>query len=216
VRDTGDDDGVARELNSLGVTRWAMSEPDAATALLEESAATARRSDNQPRLASALSNLGMVALSLNDVDGAVRRFEEAMQIDEALDDRWGVACDRTNLGAALVRTGDVDRAHRMLVDVLPTSIELDDPDLLASTIEGIVLAAATTGHFHHALILAAAADKIREDAKIPRAPFDDANLERGLGPARASLTSEEVTEAQQLGRALTTEQVAEVASRPIP
>lgn len=214
-RAIGDDDGLARELNSLGVARWSMSEPDAAAVLLEESVAVARRAANSARLASALSNLGMVALSRDSVDEAVRRFEEAMRIDEQLDDRWGVACDRANLGAALIRRGEVTRAHAMLVDALPAAVDFDDPDLLASTVESIALAAAIAGRSRHAVVLVAAGDAMRAAAGIPRTPFDDAYLERGLGPARAALSADELDAARREGGQLAAADLIEVACRPI-
>ena len=214
-RAIGDDDGLARELNSLGVARWSMSEPDAAAVLLEESVAVARRAANSARLASALSNLGLVALSRDSVDEAVRRFEEAMRIDEQLDDRWGVACDRANLGAALIRRGEVTRAHAMLVDALPAAVDFDDPDLLASTVESIALAAAIAGRSRHAVVLVAAGDAMRAAAGIPRTPFDDAYLERGLGPARAALSADELDAARREGGQLAAADLIEVACRPI-
>jgi len=214
-RAIGNDDGLARELNSLGVARWSMSEPDAAAVLLEESVAVARRADNPARLASALSNLGMVALSRDAVDESVQRFEEAMRIDEQLDDRWGVACGRANLGAALIRRGEVARAHAMLVDVLPAAVDFDDPDLLASTVEGIALAAATVGRSRHAVVLLAAGDAMRAAAGIPRAPFDEAYLERGLGPARAALSADDLDAARMEGGQLAGAELVEVARRPI-
>lgn len=100
----------------------------------------------------------------------------------------------------------------MLVDVLQTAIELDDPDLVANTIEGLALAAGTAGKFRHAIVLVAAADALRASAAIPRAPVEDDYLERGLGPARAGLPQDEQASAQAEGTQLRGADLVRVAN----
>ena len=165
-RADGQEAKIAQELNSLGVTKWASSEPVAARAHFEESILLARRCGDEARVASALSNLGLLTLGVGSPEEAVGYFEQALRIDQLLQNPWGEAVDRINIGAALART-DVARAHTVLVDVLQTSLELDDPDLVANTIECLALAAGTAGKFRHAIVLVAAADALRAIGSDP-------------------------------------------------
>lgn len=203
--------GIARELNSMGIARWAMDQPAAARALLTESAAVARAAGDAGRLASALSNLGLVDLSAGAVSDAVAAFEEALSIDTFHENVWGIAVGKTNLAAALFRAGDVGRGRALLQDVLPTIAGLDDPDLLASAIESSAIAAAIIGRPTHAAMLLGGADAIRADARAPRTPPEDAYLERELGPARHELGSTEFDAIVSRGRALARTEVLEAA-----
>ena len=153
-------------------------------------------------------------LNVGSPEEAVGYFEQALRIDQLLQNPWGEAVDRINIGAALART-DVARAHTVLVDVLQTSLELDDPDLVANTVECLALAAGTAGKFRHAIVLVAAADALRASAAIPRAPVDDGSLERGLGPARAALSPDEQASAQAEGTQLRGADLVRVASTPL-
>ncbi len=207
--------GIAQELNSLGVTRWAQGRLEAAQALLDQSASLARQLGDDQRLASALSNLGLIALALGAVNDAIARFQEALQLDQQLEDTWAVAVDKANLGAAFLRDGELQRGHALLMDVLPTAVGLDDPDLLASAVEACAMAAGASGHPHRAALLAGGADSIRAAASAPRAPLDDAWLERELGPARAALGGPAFGEALVAGGALPLDDLLATAQMPL-
>ena len=73
------------------------------------------------------------------------------------------------------------------------------------------MAAATRGDARLAVALAAGGDRLREDASSPRAPAEDAFLERDLGPARAEVGREAVEELSALARAWTDAELVDVA-----
>jgi len=214
-RAEGDDAGVVQELNSLGVTRWAQGQPDEARTLIEESAAVARSCGDDGRLASALSNLGVVALSIGSVAQAIGSLREALAIDVQLKDTWGIAVDQSNLGAALVRHGDVAEGHRLLSDILSKVVELQDPDLFASTIEACAVAAGVARNHERAALLVGAADAIRTKAEVPRAPIDDAYLEREMSPTRAALEPDGYRDTSRRGGELSEHDLLAVARAPL-
>ncbi len=214
-RANDDDVGIAQELNSLGVARWAQGQPTEAKALMEESASVARACGNDLRLASALSNLGVVATGVGALTEAISSLSEALAIDQRLEDAWAVAVDQSNLGAALIRAGDVTKGHHLLSENLPRIVELDDPDLFASTIEACALAAGVSDEAERAVLLVGAADAIRTSAEVPRAPIEDAYLERELGPLRSALDPDHYLDASRRGGELSEDDVLALARSPL-
>ena len=120
----GDRRGIARELNSLGVARWAQGEPHRSRPLLEQSAAVAREAGDEHRVAAAMSNLAILDLSVDDAERAIVALEEALVIDTRHADRWSVAVDQCNLGTAYACARRPDEARRLLVEAMPTVVEL--------------------------------------------------------------------------------------------
>jgi predicted ATPase/class 3 adenylate cyclase len=188
----GDETAMARARNSLGITHWAEGRLDVARQHLEESVAIGRRLGDEQRIAAGLSNLGIVLLTARDHDAAVAVLREALVIDRRRGDEWGIAVDQINLGTALVRRGDLAEGLGLLRSTLARARELGDPDLFASGVEACAMAAALAGDPRDAVALAGGADRLRQAASAPRAPSEDAFLERELGPARAALGRTEV------------------------
>lgn len=131
-------------------------------------------------------------------------FDEARAIDRREGDEWAVAVDQVSLAAAIVRRGRLE--GHALVTAAPTAIlELDDPDLLASSIQACALAA----------LLVGGADGLRAAADVPGTPFGDAFLERELGPARAALGRAAFEEAVRAGAQRSLEDLVAAARLPL-
>jgi non-specific serine/threonine protein kinase len=186
-RELSDDAGIAKELNSLGVARWAVGEGDVARVLLRESVAVARAANNEPRLAAALSNLGIVGLTDGMVTSAIADLEQALVIDVRLADRWAVAVDRCNLGAAFACAGRLEDARASLLEVVPTAVDLRDNDLIASMLETCAILAARSERHEHAAMLIGGAETLRREAEIPRTQPEDELLDRELQSTHAAL-----------------------------
>ena len=214
-REVEDATGIAQELNSLGVTRWSVGDLDLARALLTESADVAREHGKDPQLAAALTNLGALAVGSGDVDEAIASLEEALVLDRRSGDVWAVTVDEANLGAALIRGGRVAHGHAVLLEALAAAADLDDPDLLAAIVEGCALAAGAADYPDRVALLVGGADALRAEAGVPRAPADDALVERELGPARAALGPARYAELTLAGRQLVLDDLMAAARQPL-
>lgn len=106
----GDERGVARALEGLGLVAAAYAADDAALALHEQSAAIARRLGDARLLASALSRLGALAEREGDDERAAALFDESLASVRAHNDPYAAADALHGLGRLAARGGDFDRA----------------------------------------------------------------------------------------------------------
>ena len=127
-RELGDEAGVARALNSLGVVARSLGDLDRAEALLRESLDSKRALGLDTEIASTLNNLAIVADDRGDLDTAARALEEALVLDRAHGGRGPAAYSLANLGAVWIRMGRVDEGVSVVREALQVIAELDDAD----------------------------------------------------------------------------------------
>jgi predicted ATPase/class 3 adenylate cyclase len=198
-RERGEQESVARALNSLGTIKRSLGDRESARSLLEESIRVRRELGDEAGTAGALSNLGVVAFEQGDLDGAEARFTETLRLDRAHGNEWGAAVTLDNLAAVAIERGDYDRAGELIRDTLLAAERLADRELIAFGLEkAAVLAGAAEGNVTRAGRLAGAADALRESAGFERSRFDREWLDRHLGPA----AGEEFEAARSAGQGL--------------
>jgi predicted ATPase/class 3 adenylate cyclase len=207
-RDLGDQSWQARELNSLGITRFQMGELSEARALLYDSIAICRETDNDRVLSMALGNLGNVLIEIGDLDEAALALKEALTLDEKLGNVFGLCNDRQALAAAALRAGRASAAQPLLSATFDYVVRSGDALLLANTLELYACVAAGCGQGPRAAFLAGAADAVRRKAGMPRPEPDAAFLERFLAPARAAAQAEEWESELAAGRLVSQQQAA--------
>ncbi len=134
-RDIGDERGIARELNSLGVVRRNIGDLDTAEVLMTESLNRRRARSDLAGVATVLTNLGILAIDRRDFGLAIERLEEALMIDKNLGARGGSAYSSSALGTALLKVGRTDEARRLLRTALSVFHELEDADGVAESLE---------------------------------------------------------------------------------
>ena len=212
-RGLGDEDQVARELNSLGIIHRYLGDLDTARSLLEDSVAIARKLGGG-RLPTALTNLGQVESAAGNLNRATEMLREALALDRARGDTLGAAIDVQSLATASLRAGRVRDARHLLSPILDYVASCGDAEFLATTMELYAAATADLGDGLPAARLAGAAEGIRERARMPIPDLDAGLLERFLAPARAMI-AREVWDAQlAAGRALTEEQAITLLVSP--
>ena len=212
-RDLGNEDQVARELNSLGIIYRYLGDLDTARSLLEDSVAIARKLGGS-RLPTALTNLGQVESAAGNLSRATELLREALALDRARGDTVGAAIDVQSLATASLRAGRVREARHLLSPILDYVASCGDTEFLATTMELYAAATADLGDGLPAARLAGAAEGIRERARMPIPDLDAALLERFLAPARA-MTARDAWDAElAAGRALTEEQAITLLVSP--
>src|SRR5262249_46377013 len=213
--DLGERDQVARELNSIGITRRCLGDLDSARSSFEDSIAIARELRSDARLATALSNLGQVEIDAGNVQRAMEVLHEALLLDRKRGDMWGAAIVQHSLAAASLRGGQAREAHDLLSSILDDVVGSGDIELLAAVLELAAGAAAHLGDGLRAAHLTGAAENIRDKAGMPIAEPDAALLERFLAPTRATIPREVWDAELAAGRALTQRQAITLVVEPV-
>jgi predicted ATPase/transcriptional regulator with XRE-family HTH domain len=130
-RELGDQDGIGRLLNNLGMVAQDRHDHKAASALFERALGIFRALGDEYLVALALSNFAVSAMELGDLGRAELMFEEANSIRRRLEDSLGLARSLMEHGTVLVRTGDHDRALALMEESLALCRLLDDQATLA-------------------------------------------------------------------------------------
>jgi predicted ATPase len=173
-RELGDDPGLARTLNSLGVVaRW-VGELERAEALFRESIERKRPLRDDSGIAVSLSNLGVVASDRGRLDDAVDYLRQALAIDEQTGG-GSVVVSCANLGSALVRAGRVEEGLVQVRRALPGIAELEDPELvieMLTSLTAVVLGSSLPDAAERAARLLLASDALRERERLPMLEAD--------------------------------------------
>ncbi len=212
----GDQEQVARELNSLAITHRYLGDLDKARSLLLDSIAIARELGNDRRLATALSNLGQTESAAGNLDRAAEVLQQALELDRALGDLLGVAIDKQSLAAASLRAGRPEEAHQLLVSLHDYLVGSRDIEFLVTTVELHAGVAAARGDAPSAARLTGAAEVMRRRAGMPIPLTDAALLEKLLTPARATIPGEAWEAEKAAGAALNQQQVLALVAPPLP
>ncbi|MDQ3485649.1 MAG: tetratricopeptide repeat protein, partial [Actinomycetota bacterium] len=205
ARRLGDVDREARESNSLGIARREAGDLAGARRLIERSMSLARQVENPQREATALANLVILYVDSGEYAAAVDAARKAVAADHALGDPWGVAISQGNLILALLYAEGPHRAHEHLVDVATDAVALGDTELSIGILESFATVMAGLGHLGRAASLLGAAEHHRELSGIPRTAPDQGHLDRFIGPARQSLSTQEWERAYTAGKAMSLE-----------
>jgi tetratricopeptide (TPR) repeat protein len=91
ARELGDQVGIARALNNLGIVAYHQADYSAARACYEESLAIKRKLGNKPGLPPTLHNLGNIALNQGDYALAYGYVTEAVSLSWELGNKEGIA-----------------------------------------------------------------------------------------------------------------------------
>ncbi|MBA2278275.1 MAG: tetratricopeptide repeat protein [Chloroflexia bacterium] len=124
--EVGDQDGIADELNNLGLLPLIQGNRAEARELLERSLALRRVIGDKSGMPNTLSNLGDIALYEGDLDAAEQFHREALAVREELHNQRGIAFSCHNLGIVAFHRGDLGGAQRWFEKGMRHSQDLGD------------------------------------------------------------------------------------------
>jgi tetratricopeptide (TPR) repeat protein len=185
-RRLGDRAGEAALLSNLAIV--AEQEGDYPTARqLNEQALELRRAVNDRwALGVSHTNLGMICLLQQHPDTARGHFTEALALNLQVGDPWMAAISRHNLANAERDLGNLAAATDEYLLALAAYRGFDDRWALAILFEDVAPAAVAAGLAETALLLAGAADALRDALGSPRSAVQSSALEDALAPAAAA------------------------------
>jgi predicted ATPase len=179
-REAGDEQEVARTLNSLGVVARSQGNLERAEALLTESLETKRRLGDRRGIASTLSNLGVVASDRGNLDRAAELFAQALTVDESIGSASAVVVSRSNLGSVLMQIGRTTEGLDQIRRALPGIAELGDPELVAevmTSLSHVLLASGDKDGAAAAARLTLVGEELRRREEIPHREVEQQETE---------------------------------------
>jgi tetratricopeptide (TPR) repeat protein len=212
-REAGDDGGVARLLNGLGMLAAGQGDHAAARNLYEEALMIRRRLGDKWGVANSLHNLGRVVFRQGDYATANTLLKESLAIWRELGDKQNIAMALVNMGFIACSQDDYPSAKAYVAESLAIRQELGDKRGIAYALEGFAWLAAAQGHGARAARLFGAAETLRAALGAPLPPADRPYYDRMVGTARSAIGEDQFSAAWGEGRAMTLEQAVREAER---
>ncbi|MGI8479156.1 MAG: ATP-binding protein [Gaiellaceae bacterium] len=200
-RRIGDNRGVARALNHLGLVSQERGAYERARGFFDESGTLALELGNERGYAVAVVNLGGLALIEGDYARAREFSELGLRLHREQDSRDGEAISLLNLGFAALEEGATGEARTQLEKSCELFWELGFTEYLAFCLEGLAGLAAVSGAPVEAARLLGYAEALREAADASLGPFERRLHERTLAAVHEHLDAATLAEAWREGRA---------------
>jgi tetratricopeptide (TPR) repeat protein len=178
--------------------------PRATTALAEATSIFRELGDNSGA-AWSINQSGDLELEQDRIESAHNLYREALDVFRKTDDRWGCARSLADLGYIHCIRGEFAAAREAYREATELFVELGHRRGIARALEGQACVAAANGNAIRALILEAAADRLRNQVGAPLPSADRARLTKRLCSARKILDSTEGRVARQRGSEMSLE-----------
>jgi non-specific serine/threonine protein kinase len=180
--------------------------------LYEEALVLLDTAEGWARSSPVLFNLAKTVLEQGDVDRAEALASEALARWQEMDIPWGIASALSVLADVARRRGDLSRATLLNRQALLLHCEMDHKVGLIEMLLAVAGAVRTDRvRATVAVQLVGAADALAEEIGLVLPPIYRGEVEHGLDVARAALGEEAFAEARAAGRALTFQQVLNLA-----
>jgi predicted ATPase len=211
----GDEFGMADALRERGKAASHLQDAAAATAAYRELAAFSERIGDRWNGAVALNNLGDQALQAGDWQTTVELCTRSSEIRSELGDRWGSALALGNVAVARLKMGDVDDAAVILERALRESFAVGATMVVAMCLDTAVLVTAARQAYTEAAVFIGAANRLREELRLPSEDLEFVWFTQSLVECRAALGDEAFTAGVTRGEALSVEEAASAVLRSL-
>lgn len=122
----GDEEGVTKATNALGVLSFRVGEIERARALFEDALRMADRAPTYERRIASLNNLGELHAAVGENDKALDHYERALELAEELDNESIRATIEVNIARVRLERGEVERAVEDLDVALARAVSAGD------------------------------------------------------------------------------------------
>ena len=180
---------IARSLSNLASIVRLQGDFALARSLYVECLSIFRKSNNRTGIAWSLNYQGDVARDQGDIESARSLYEESLDTFRELGDRWGMAGTLADLGNLTRDQENYDVAESLYRESMRMFQALGHKRGIARVLECFACSAAAKGQPARSLRLAGAAAALRKTVGAALTPSEQAKLERGLEPARQTLTN---------------------------
>ncbi|HXN53632.1 MAG TPA: protein kinase [Candidatus Acidoferrum sp.] len=188
-RGFGDPLTIARSLSNLASIVRLQGDYANARSFYAECLSIFRKSNNRTGIAWSLNYQGDVARDQGDVESARSLYEEGLDTFRELGDRWGMAGSLADLGNLARDQENYDVADSLYRESMRMFQALGHKRGIARVLECFACSAAAQRQPARSLRLAGAAAALRQTVGAALTPSEQVKLERGLEPARQTLTN---------------------------
>jgi tetratricopeptide (TPR) repeat protein len=182
-----------------------------ATTALTEATSIFRELGDTGGAAWSINQSGDLELEQDRLESARDLYREALEVFRKIDDRWGCARSLTDLGYIHCLRGEYAAAREAYREATELFVELGHRRGIARALEGRACVAAANGDAIQALVLEAAADRLRNQIGAPLPKADRARLNQQLCSTRGILQSTEGKLAWQKGSEMPIENATKFA-----
>jgi tetratricopeptide (TPR) repeat protein len=206
-RSVGDSRSTAAALLAAGFTARVQEDYDSARSLLEQSLMLARKAGHTFVVAATLHHLGLVAADADhDLIAAERLLEDSLTLYRNLGLPRFDGLLQLSLGDVACTRQDYRRAHQLLTAGLTGMREAGEKLGLHGALDSLARLAAGQHDWRRALILAAAAERLRLATGSRSWPVVERHRSQWMACAHDGLHDDEFTSAWTRGEALTHEE----------
>jgi predicted ATPase len=206
-----DDRARRNALTLRGMVAIARDRGTEAVDLLEDALSLARRVGERWLLGTSELNLGLAYLCVGNTDRARAGIGEALQAYEEIGDQRFHARCLAYLGHAGLIDRDPDRAGALLRNSLTAFRDLAEPGGTAEGLVGLAAVHALQGNATRAVLLAGAADRLRDSYAGRQLPLDERVSGQYLAVAETLLGPEKWSQAWAEGRELRLDSAIDLA-----
>jgi tetratricopeptide (TPR) repeat protein len=204
-RTASDPLSTARCLHNLANVLKVQGDYARAQVLLDEAILHFEERGDRGGAAWSINQAGDIARERGDFTSARELYHRALTAFRAIDDRWGSARSLADMGSIYCEQREFEAAETAYRGALQLSLELGHRRGIARVLEGIACLAATRGQARRAIILAAAADHLRQLIGAPLPPAEQWKLGANLSAAWSSIDEEDGRAAWTKGTSMSLE-----------
>jgi predicted ATPase/class 3 adenylate cyclase/Tfp pilus assembly protein PilF len=197
---------LGRALTSLGERAVEASDLDEARRLYEQALVLMRRAQDHRGILWVTTNLGELELHGGHHQRAKQYLDEALSLAETAGDSFGRSSALVNLGLSAMLEEDCALARSNFLSALEIAARVGSLYLVAGSLEGMAITTMIDGRPHLGARLFGAAQRVREQGRLPEIPLERALYEHHLAAAMATLGDETWREAVAEGQTMTAEQ----------
>ncbi|MFL5733845.1 MAG: tetratricopeptide repeat protein [Chloroflexia bacterium] len=198
-------------MNNLGHISRNLGDYARARSLYEGSLSIKRRLGDRTGIASSLNSLGEVERHEGDYEAARALLEESLGMYRALGERESIGMALNNLGHVMRDMGDFEAARLYYAESLEMLRDLGSNQGIAVALLGLAAIEQARNRTGQAAGLVGAVDGMIESIGATLEPSDQAERERIVTAARATMGEEGFEEAWAAGHGMSLEQVVDEA-----
>jgi len=191
----GDRHGVAAQLNLLAFVAWLRGDPSTASELSGEALATMRTVGDREGIAWALINCGVSARYGGDLMTAELLLQQSLELSDEIHYREGVAWSLNQLGVTARLRGAVSKARSLQQASYLEQLQLGDRWRAASVLDELAAVAVASGDLAEAAARLGAADRLRDEIRVPVPVAEQPEREATVRACQAGLGSRYATAA---------------------
>jgi len=202
---------VGRAFSQIGMAAQLGGDYPTAARFHQEALAVRSKMGDRSAVAGSLNNLGLIAYDTGRLDEAERLLTESLEIVDKVRAKLTRASTLESLGRVKLEQGDFESARLLFTECLEMANQHGDLRSVADGLEGVARVAARKSSCRFALVLAAAARRLRESMGYEEQPAWRIRFDADIASSRSHLDKDAAAAAWSEGIGLSVHDAVEAA-----